>query len=149
MYPAVWGLGQIPAGWLSDHVGRRDPIVGGMLVQGGALALLAAGAGAFAPSLGAAVLLGIGTALVYPTLLAAVSDELSPRDRGRGVGVYRFWRDAGFVAGALIAGFGGDRIGSGATIALVAALTAASGILVAAAYGARSAAAMPPIESSP
>jgi MFS family permease len=148
LYPAVWGLGQIPAGWLSDHVGRREPIVVGMLVQGAALGLLAAGGGAVGPSLGAAALLGVGTALVYPTLLAAVSDELSPQERGRGVGIYRFWRDAGFVAGALVAGLGADAIGIGPTIGLVAALTAGSGLVVVAGYGARSAAAMPPIGSS-
>ena len=75
-----------------------------MLVQAVALGLLVAGDGAFAPSLVAAVLLGAGTAMVYPTLIAAVSDASQPRDRARVVGVYRFWRDFGFVLGALIAG---------------------------------------------
>ena len=79
-----------------------------MLVQAGALGLLVAGGGAFAPSLAAAVLLGVGTAMVYPTLIAAVSDASQPRDRARVVGVYRFWRDFGFVLGALIAGIGAD-----------------------------------------
>ena len=102
-----------------------------MLVQAGALALLVAGGGAFAPALGAAVLLGVGTALVYPTLIAAVSDVVQPVDRAQLVGVYRFWRDFGFVVGALLAGLVADAAGAGAAIAVVAALTAASGLWVA------------------
>jgi MFS family permease len=132
VYPALWGSLQLATGWLSDVVGRKPLIVVGMLVQAGALALLVVGAAAFAPSLAAAALLGIGTALVYPTLIAAVSDVVEPRDRAATVGVYRFWRDMGFVFGALAAGFAADALGSGAAIALVAALTAASGLAVAA-----------------
>jgi MFS family permease len=132
VYPALWGILQVAAGWLSDLVGRKPLIVLGMLVQAGALALLAAGGGVFAPSLIAAVLLGIGTALVYPTLIAAVSDVAQPRDRAAVVGVYRFWRDIGFVLGALLAGFAADALGSRAAIAVVAVLTAASGLGVAA-----------------
>jgi MFS family permease len=79
----------------------------------------------------AAVLLGVGTAMVYPTLLAAVSDSSQPRDRARIVGVYRFWRDFGFVLGALIAGFGADAASPASAIVIVAALTAASGLIVA------------------
>jgi MFS family permease len=131
-YPVVWGAGQLVTGWLSDHAGRKPLITVGMLVQAGALGLLVAGDGAFAPSLAAAALLGLGTALVYPTLIAAVSDASQPRDRARVVGVYRFWRDFGFVVGALIAGFGADATSAGAAIVTVAALTAASGLLVAA-----------------
>jgi len=130
-YPAVWGLGQLPAGWLSDHTGRKPLIVAGMLVQGGGLVLLVAGGGAFIPSLASAVLLGVGTALVYPTLIAAVSDAVEPRERAQAVGVYRFWRDAGIVAGALLAGLTADAFGFGAAIAVVAGLTAASGLWVA------------------
>jgi MFS family permease len=102
-----------------------------MLVQAGALGLLVAGDGAFPPSLGAAVLLGLGTAMVYPTLIAAVSDASQPRDRARVVGVYRFWRDFGFVLGALIAGIGADATSTSTAILIVAALTAASGLFVA------------------
>jgi MFS family permease len=131
VYPAVWGAGQLLAGWLSDHVGRKPLIVSGMLVQAGALAVLVVGGGAFGPALLAAILLGIGTALVYPTLIAAVSDAVAPAERAPAVGVYRFWRDAGFVAGALLAGFVADSFGAGEAIAAVAALTAASGIAVA------------------
>ena len=86
----------------------------------------------FAPSLAAAVLLGAGTAMVYPTLIAAVSDASQPRDRARVVGVYRFWRDFGFVLGALIAGIGADVTSAQTAIAIVAILTGASGLFVAA-----------------
>jgi MFS family permease len=103
-----------------------------MLVQAGALGLLVAGDGAFAPSLAAALLLGAGTAMVYPTLIAAVSDFSQPRDRARVVGVYRFWRDFGFVLGALIAGIGADATSPRTAIVIVAVLTAASGLFVAA-----------------
>ena len=132
VYPAVWGAAQLGTGWLSDHTGRKPLIAIGMLVQAGALALLVAGEGAVGPALAAAVLLGLGTALVYPTLIAAVSDAVQPRDRAPVVGVYRFWRDFGFVAGALLAGLTADGLGSGAAIGLVAGLTAASGLVVAA-----------------
>jgi MFS family permease len=130
-YPVIWGAGQLATGWLSDHTGRKPLIAAGMLVQAAALVLLVAGDGRFAPSLLAAGLLGVGTAMVYPTLIAAVSDATQPRDRARVVGVYRFWRDFGFVLGALIAGLGADAVSSRAAILIVAALTAASGIVVA------------------
>jgi MFS family permease len=130
VYPAVWGLGQLATGWLSDHIGRRIPIVAGMLVQAAGLALLVVTGGGFGGALAAAVLLGIGTALVYPTLLAAVSDTVEPLDRAQAVGVYRFWRDLGLVVGAFAAGAIADSAGSGAAIAAVAGLTAASGLWV-------------------
>jgi len=130
VYPAVWGASQLGTGWLSDRVGRKAPIVAGMLIQGGALALLVGSRGSFAGALAAAVLLGFGTALVYPTLLAAVSDTVEPVDRAQAMGIYRFWRDLGLVAGALLAGLVADASGSGAAIAAVAALTAGSGIWV-------------------
>src|SRR5918995_6120185 len=132
VYPVVWGAGQLATGWLSDHTGRKPLITGGMLVQAAGLALLAAGSGSFSPSVAAAALLGIGTAMVYPTLIAAVSDATEPRERARAVGVYRFWRDFGFVLGALIAGIGADATSPRTAILIVAALTAASGLLVAA-----------------
>ncbi|HUF01487.1 MAG TPA: MFS transporter [Gaiellaceae bacterium] len=132
VYPAVWGAGQLFTGWLSDHVGRRPLIVFGMLVQGAALALLVAGGGSFEPALVSSVLLGVGTAMVYPTLIAAVSDAVVPRERAQAVGVYRFWRDAGILVGALLAGAVADTLGFGPAISLVAALTAASGLWVAA-----------------
>jgi MFS family permease len=131
VYPGVWGLGQLGTGWLSDHVGRKPLIVLGMLVQGGALALLVAGGGTFDSAVAAAILLGAGTAMVYPTLIAAVSDAVEPRDRAQAVGIYRFWRDAGFVVGGLVVGVVADGLGVDGAIALVAAATAASGIVVA------------------
>ena len=127
-YPAVWGAGQLATGLLSDVIGRRPLVVSGMLVQGGALALLAASGGAFAPALAAAVLLGVGTALAYPTLLAAVGDSAAPRQRPVALGRYRFWRDLGLVGGAVVVGVGADLAGAVTTIALVAALTTASGL---------------------
>jgi MFS family permease len=139
VYPAVWGLGQLGTGWLSDHTGRKPLIALGMLVQAAALAVLVAGGGAFGPSLAAAIGLGIGTAMVYPTLIAAVSDTVEPRERAQAVGVYRFWRDSGFVLGALISGFVADAIGAGGAIVLVAALTGGSGLWVAATHWTRAA----------
>jgi MFS family permease len=132
VYPALWGAGQLVTGWLSDHTGRKPLIVLGMLVQAAGLTVLVLGGGSFGPALGAAALLGIGTALVYPTLIAAVSDAVQPRDRAPAVGVYRFWRDAGFALGALLAGVVADAAGATTAIAVVAALTAASGLVVAA-----------------
>jgi len=133
-YPVVWGAGQLVTGWLSDDIGRKPLIVGGMITQAAALGLLVAGGGAFRPSLAAAALLGVGTAMVYPTLLAAVSDASQPRDRARVVGVYRFWRDFGFVLGAVIAGIGADAASPRVAVLIVAALTGASGLLVAATH---------------
>lgn len=130
LYPAVWGAGQIATGWLSDHLGRKPLIVAGMLVQAGALGILAASGGAVGPAALAAVLLGVGTALVYPTLIAAVSDAVAPSERAAVVGVYRFWRDFGFVLGALLAGLVADAVGAASAIVVVAALTAASGAWV-------------------
>ncbi|MGH2837037.1 MAG: MFS transporter, partial [Thermoleophilaceae bacterium] len=131
IYPAIWGIAQIGTGAWSDRIGRKLPIVGGMLAQAAALCLLASGGGDFAPALVSAVLLGIGTALVYPTLIAAISDEVSPVARATVVGVYRFWRDSGYVVGALLAGLAADGLGFEAAIAIVAAITALSGLWVA------------------
>ena len=130
LYPAVWGAGQLLTGAWSDRVGRKPLIVAGMLVQAAALALVAA-ADAFAPWALAAVLLGAGTAMTYPTLLAAVGDVAHPAWRARAVGVYRLWRDAGFAVGALLAGVLADLFGIRAAVWAVAALTAASGVVVA------------------
>jgi MFS family permease len=130
LYPGVWGAAQIWTGHWSDRVGRKPLIAGGMLLQAAALALLAASNGAVAAASVAAVALGIGTALVYPTLIAAISDAVAPVARAPAVGIYRFWRDMGYVAGGLIAGIAADVIDYGGAIALVAALTAASGLWV-------------------
>jgi MFS family permease len=129
LYPAVWGLGQLVTGGLSDRFGRKPFIAGGMLVQALALAGFAATTG-FAPWAGAAVLLGAGTAMVYPTLLAAIGDIAHPTWRARSVGIYRLWRDGGFAVGALLAGALADAFDISVAIWAVAALTAASGIVV-------------------
>jgi len=128
-YPAMWGLLQLWTGALSDRWGRKGLIVGGMLIQGGALAMIALVRG-FWPWIGAAALLGAGTAMVYPTLLAAVGDVAHPGWRASAVGVYRLWRDSGYVVGALLAGTLADRFGMAWSILAVALLTVLSGLLV-------------------
>jgi MFS family permease len=130
IYPAVWGIGQIWAGHRSDTIGRKPLIVAGMLIQAAALAVLAGSGGRVGIAAIAAVGLGVGTALVYPTLIAAISDAVTPRARASVVGVYRFWRDMGYVAGGLIGGIAADAVGFGGAIGLVAGLTAASGLWV-------------------
>jgi MFS family permease len=129
IYPAVWGFGQLATGPLGDRWGRKWLIVAGMVVQGIALAVIAA-TRSIATWTAALVALGIGTALVYPTLLAAVGDVSRPSWRASAVGVYRFWRDMGYVIGALLAGFVADAFGLSAAITTVGVLTAASGVLV-------------------
>ncbi|REE03253.1 putative MFS family arabinose efflux permease [Citricoccus muralis] len=129
-YPAVWGAGQLATGALSDRWGRKGFIVAGMLTQALALALIAVGSG-FGAWLVAMVLLGVGTAMAYPTLLAAIGDVAHPAWRARSVGIYRLWRDGGFAAGAVIAGLVADAFGIPTAVTVVAALTAASGALVA------------------
>jgi MFS family permease len=130
VYPAVWATAQIATGHWSDSVGRKPLIVAGMLLQAAALALLALSDGAIATATAAAVLLGLGTALVYPTLIAAISDAVSPIARAPVVGVYRFWRDMGYALGAVIAGTVADALGYGGAITIVSGLTAASGLWV-------------------
>jgi MFS family permease len=130
LYPAVWGAGQLLTGWWSDHIGRKHLITMGMLLQAAAIALVAAGS-TFPVWATAQVLLGLGTALVYPTLLAVIGDVAHPAWRARAVGVYRLWRDGGFAVGALLAGALAGAYGLTTAIWAVAALTAASGLLVA------------------
>ncbi|MGH9112077.1 MAG: MFS transporter, partial [Acidimicrobiales bacterium] len=129
LYPAVWGLGQLVTGALSDRMGRKPLIVGGMLTQAAAIAWIAATTGFWPWALGA-IALGVGTAMVYPTLLAAIGDVAHPSWRARSVGVYRLWRDGGFAVGALLAGVLADAVSITAAIWAVAALTAASGLVV-------------------
>ena len=128
-YPAVWGVVQVGTGALSDRIGRKGLIVWGLLLQAAALALIAA-SGAFVPWLLAAMLLGLGTAMVYPTLLAVVADVADPPWRGAAIGVYRLWRDLGFAVGAIVAGFLAQLAGMPFAIAAVAGITAASGMFV-------------------
>jgi MFS family permease len=130
VYPAVWSVTQIATGYWSDSVGRKLPIVGGMLLQAAALGLLGVSGGAVGTATVAAALLGFGTACVYPTLIAAISDAVSPVARAPVVGVYRFWRDAGYALGAVIAGVVADALGYGGAFGVVAGLTAVSGLWV-------------------
>lgn len=129
IYPGIWGLGQLYTGGLSDRIGRKPLIAGGMLTQAVAIAWMAAVSGFWPWAIGAAAL-GVGTAMVYPTLLATIGDVAHPTWRARSVGIYRLWRDAGFAVGALLAGVIADLISIEAAIYAVAALTAASGIVV-------------------
>jgi MFS family permease len=128
-YPAVWGVAQVGTGALSDRIGRKGLIVAGMLLQAVALGVVALGS-SFGVWLAAAVALGLGTAMVYPTLLAAVADVAEPAWRASAVGVYRLWRDLGFAVGAVVAGLVADLAGMVAAIWVVAAITALSGLVV-------------------
>ena len=130
LYPAVWGAGQLLTGVLSDRWGRKHLITGGMIIQAAALVLIAT-SGTFPLWAVASVLLGAGTAMVYPTLLAVVGDVAHPTWRARSVGVYRLWRDGGFAVGAVLSGIAADLWGLRAAVWIVAAITAVSGIVVA------------------
>jgi MFS family permease len=129
VYPGVWAVAQVATGALSDRIGRKPLIVAGMLVQAAALGAIAVGS-SFATWLVAAAILGLGTAMVYPTLLAAIADVADPSRRASAIGVYRLWRDLGFAVGAVVAGIVADAAGKTAAIWAVAALTAVSGIVV-------------------
>jgi len=130
LYPAVWGVGQLFTGALSDRIGRKWLIASGLWVQAAGIALVPTSS-SFAVFAIAAALLGVGTAMVYPTLLAAIGDVAHPSWRASAVGVYRLWRDLGYAAGALIAGVAADALGLAAAIWVVAAVTFLSGLVVA------------------
>jgi MFS family permease len=129
VYPLVWGLLQVVTGPLSDRFGRKSLIAGGMTVQAAGIWITV-----LVPAYGAwlvgAALQGLGTAMVYPTLLAAITDHAHPLWRASSLGVYRFWRDLGYAVGALLSGIVADVVGLGAAIHLVALLTLLSGLLV-------------------
>lgn len=129
VYPATWSVAQLWTGAWSDRVGRKRLIAGGMVVQGIALLAMTT-VNAFTSWVACGVVLGVGTAMVYPTLLAAVGDIAHPSWRGSAVGVYRWWRDLGYAAGALLAGALADALGMRWSIAVIGALTIASGMLV-------------------
>jgi MFS family permease len=129
VYPAIWGILQVATGPLSDRWGRKGLIVVGMWVQAAAL-LLTALTRQFEYWLVGSLLLGIGTAMVYPSLIAAVSDASHPTWRARSLSVYRFWRDLGYAIGALSAGIIADVLGLSWAIATIAALTFLSGVVV-------------------
>lgn len=130
IYPVVWGVGQIVTGPLSDRWGRKGLIVAGMWVQAAGLFMTGL-SGRYEWWLLASVLLGVGTAMVYPSLIAAVSDASHPSWRARSLSVYRFWRDLGYAVGALSAGLIADSFGFAAAILAIGVLTFASGAVVA------------------
>jgi MFS family permease len=130
IYPATWGIGQLFTGAWSDRVGRKWLIASGMWVQAIGIAVVILAGGFFGFAVGGA-LLGIGTAMVYPTLLAAIGDVAHPSWRASSVGVYRLWRDLGYAIGALLAGVIADALGLPAAMGVVAAITVASGVVVA------------------
>lgn len=128
--PAVWGIGQLATGALSDRIGRKWLIAAGQLIQAAGLLTIALG-GTIEYWVVGSALFGAGTAMAYPTLIAAVSDVAHPRWRGAAVGVYRLWRDIGFAVGAILAGVLADLYTISTAIVVVAAITAASGLDVA------------------
>lgn len=130
IYPATWGLSQLITGPLSDRLGRKWMIVLGMWLQGLAIIMITLLSG-WPYLLGAMFLLGVGTAMVYPTLLAGVSDAAEPGWRASAVGVYRLWRDLGYAVGAILSGIIADRLGAGSAITVVGAMTFLSGVVVA------------------
>jgi MFS family permease len=130
LYPIVWGTFQIFTGPLSDRWGRKGLIAAGLIVQAIGIALTVQFP-AYGSWIVAAVLQGVGTAMVYPTLLAAISDVAHPEWRASAMGVYRFWRDIGYAVGALLSGVIADLLGMPAAIATVAVLTLLSGLHVA------------------
>ena len=143
VYPMVWGVLQTVTGPLSDRWGRKGLIVAGMWVQAGGLFLVAA-TESFGWWFAASVLLGIGTAMVYPTLIASVSDASHPSWRARSLSVYRFWRDMGYAIGALSAGIMTDLFGAAVAIAAIGGLTFLSGAVVGVTMGERPAEGLPP-----
>jgi MFS family permease len=130
VYPGVWGILQIATGPLSDRWGRKGLIASGMIVQAAGIWLTVM-VPSYSAWLAGAALQGLGTALVYPTLLAAITDHTHPTSRATSLGVYRFWRDSGYAVGALLSGIVADAVGLGAAIHLVAGLTFISGVIVA------------------
>ncbi|MGI5142378.1 MULTISPECIES: MFS transporter [unclassified Streptomyces] len=130
LYPILWGIGQIPTGHLADRIGRKRLIVHGMLVQAcGFVLALALLKTPLLAGIASAVVLGIGTAMVYPALIASISDHAHPTWRANALGTYRFWRDTGYAVGALVAGVLADTLGLNATVVAAAVLTAGSGLL--------------------
>ena len=130
IYPATWGMAQLVTGAWSDRAGRKWIISSGMWVQAGGIAIVAV-AESFEAFAAGAVVLGIGTAMVYPTFLAAIADVAHPAWRASAVGMYRLWRDLGYAAGALLAGVSADAFGLSPALWIVAAITAASGVVTA------------------
>jgi MFS family permease len=130
IYPATWGVAQLATGALSDRLGRKGLIVAGMWTQAVGIGLVATSI-TFVGFAEGAALLGVGTAMVYPTLLAGIGDVAAPAWRASAIGVYRFWRDLGYAIGAVVAGFAADFFGLDGALWIVAGLTFMSGLVVA------------------
>jgi MFS family permease len=129
IYPAVWGIGQIITGKMSDRICKKDMLFWGMILQAIALVLFVA-AVSFTQFLLLAILLGWGTAMVYPTFLASIAENTHPHDRAKSLGVFRLWRDLGYAIGAIITGIIADAIGINASIIFIGTLTFASGLII-------------------
>lgn len=129
VYPAVWGLGQLVTGPLADRLCKKDLLFWGMLLQGAVL-LAMLFTSSYPVFVGLAALLGVGTALVYPTFLAAVAEYAPLAQRAHSVGIFRFWRDAGYAIGALLTGLLADAFGLGAALAAIGGLTVLSALTV-------------------
>ena len=129
VYPAVWGLGQLVTGPLADRLCKKDLLFWGMLLQGAVL-LAMLFTDTYPMFLLLAALLGAGTALVYPTFLAAVAEYAPLAQRAHSVGIFRFWRDAGYAIGALLTGLLADAFGLGAALAAIGGLTVLSALVI-------------------
>jgi MFS family permease len=129
IYPAVWGLSQIITGKLADLFSKKMLLFWGMLVQAIAIILLTA-ANSYTEMVLISTALGIGTALVYPTFLATISDNTHALDRGKSLGIFRFWRDSGYAIGAVITGITADQLGINASIILIGILTLLSAFFI-------------------
>ncbi len=129
LYPIVWGLGQLAAGKMADHLNKKKMLFWGMLLQAGALFLMIP-ALTFVQFAALSVLLGIGTAIVYPTFLAAIADYSPPQQRAESIGVFRLWRDMGYAIGALLSGIVADVMGIGWAVGVIGGLTLASALII-------------------
>ena len=129
VYPAVWGLGQLVTGKMADHMDKKQLLFWGMFIQSIALMLMV-GATTFAHFVLLSVVLGVGTAAVYPTFLATIADWTHPTQRAMSIGVFRFWRDLGYAVGALLTGLIGDLFGMNTSIGVIAALTLISALII-------------------
>jgi MFS family permease len=129
IYPAVWGIGQLFTGKISDHVNKKHMLFLGMLLQGVAL-LFFAFAGTLTQFIMLSVILGWGTAMVYPTFLATIAENTHPNDRAKSLGVFRLWRDLGYAIGAILTGLVADAFGIGPSIVVVGVLTVISSAII-------------------
>ena len=129
IYPGVWGIGQLFTGKMSDHYSKKAMLFWGMLLQGLAI-LTIPYSGNFYFLAGVSALLGLGTALVYPTFLAAIADATRPRQRAESMGTFRLWRDLGYAIGAVVSGIAADLFGLGFAIRLIGGLTIFSALII-------------------